>query len=77
MSPPFSSQLGTNYCPNDDEVTKIKFLLVEPSLRLERIDLEPVLTNIHWQIAIDKLIEERSRIGAYVDAHRALISPFR
>ncbi|KAJ7457869.1 hypothetical protein FB451DRAFT_1274441 [Mycena latifolia] len=73
MSSPFSSQLGTNYCPNDDEVTKIKLLLVEPSLRLERIDLE--LANI--QITIDKLIEERNRIGAYVDAHRALISPFR
>ncbi|KAJ7457857.1 hypothetical protein FB451DRAFT_1047098 [Mycena latifolia] len=67
MFSPFSSQLRTNYCPNDDEVAKIKLLLVEPSLRLERIDLE--LANIQ--------IAERSRISAYVDAHRARISPFR
>ncbi|KAJ7457812.1 hypothetical protein FB451DRAFT_1406671 [Mycena latifolia] len=56
MSSLFSSQLGTNYCPNDDEAAKIK---LELSLRLERIDLE--LANIH--IAIEKLIEERSRTG--------------
>ncbi|KAJ6544218.1 hypothetical protein B0H19DRAFT_894535, partial [Mycena capillaripes] len=73
MSSPFAPQLGTNYCPKDEEVLEIKALLVEPSLRLKRLDDE--ITDL--QKAIDKLAEERNSLGAYVDAHKALISPVR
>jgi hypothetical protein len=73
MVSPFIPQLGTNYCPTDEEVLQIKTLLVEPILRLEQIDNE--IADL--QKAIDKLAEERESLGAYVEAHRALISPVR
>ncbi|KAJ6538828.1 hypothetical protein DFH09DRAFT_1176345, partial [Mycena vulgaris] len=47
--------------------------LVEPTLRLERLDGDIA----DMQKAIDKLKAERERLGAYVQAHRALISPVR
>ncbi|KAJ6456411.1 hypothetical protein C8R45DRAFT_1082120 [Mycena sanguinolenta] len=66
-------QLGTNYCPSDDEVLEIKALLVEPTLQLKGLHDE--ITTLRQ--AIDKLGEERSRVAAYLDAHKALISPVR
>ncbi|KAJ7512684.1 hypothetical protein B0H11DRAFT_3754 [Mycena galericulata] len=73
MASPFASKLETNYCPNDDEVSHIKALLIEPTLRLQRLDAE--ITEL--QNTINKLIEERETLGAYVQAHSALISPAR
>ncbi|KAJ7252136.1 hypothetical protein B0H12DRAFT_964446, partial [Mycena haematopus] len=73
MVSPFVPRLGTNYCPTDEEVLEIKALLAEPTLRLKELDDE--ITKL--QRAIDKLAEERDRIGAYVEAHKALISPIR
>ncbi|KAJ6594646.1 hypothetical protein B0H19DRAFT_908650, partial [Mycena capillaripes] len=73
MSSPFATQLGTNYCPTDKEVLEIENLIVEPTLRLKCLDDE--IANL--QKAIDKLAEERESLGAYVEAHRALISPVR
>ncbi|KAJ7272082.1 hypothetical protein B0H12DRAFT_973195, partial [Mycena haematopus] len=73
MASPFIPRLGTNYCPTDEEVLEIKALLVEPTLRLKGLDDE--ITKL--QEAIDKLAEERGRIGAYVKAHKALLSPVR
>ncbi|KAF7376843.1 hypothetical protein MSAN_00101800 [Mycena sanguinolenta] len=73
MASPFVSRLGTNYCPTDEEILEINALLVEPILRLKGLDDE--ITKL--QMAIDKLAEERSRVAAYVEGHRALISPFR
>ncbi|KAJ6506711.1 hypothetical protein C8R45DRAFT_860669 [Mycena sanguinolenta] len=73
MASPFSSKLGTNHCPTDDEVLQIKALLVEPTLRLKGLDDE--ITKL--QTAIDKLVEERSRVAAYIEDHEALISPVR
>ncbi|KAJ7689617.1 hypothetical protein B0H17DRAFT_937187, partial [Mycena rosella] len=70
---PQPDRFDSPYCPNNEEAAEIKLLLIEPSLRLERINSE--LADI--QIVIDKLTEERTRLGAYVDAHTALISPFR
>ncbi|KAJ7140816.1 hypothetical protein C8R44DRAFT_761931, partial [Mycena epipterygia] len=61
MSSPFASKLGTNYCPTDEEITEIQSLIVEPALRK----------------AINKLAEERTSLGAYVESHKALISPVR
>ncbi|KAJ7470999.1 hypothetical protein FB451DRAFT_324461 [Mycena latifolia] len=70
---PFASKFGTNHCPSDEEVAEIKVLLVNPTLQLRRLDDEIAA----MQKAIDKLTEERDRIGAYVEAHNALISPVR
>ncbi|KAJ7354479.1 hypothetical protein DFH08DRAFT_985094 [Mycena albidolilacea] len=70
---PFAAQLGTNYCPKDNEVFEIQALLVEPTLRLKNLDDEIA----ELQKAIDKLVEERDGLGVYVDAHKALISPAR
>ncbi|KAJ7134835.1 hypothetical protein C8R44DRAFT_610115, partial [Mycena epipterygia] len=73
MSSPFAARLGTNYCPKDEEIADIKALLVEPTLRLKRLDDE--ITDM--QKAIDKLLVERDSLGAYVEGHKALISPAR
>jgi hypothetical protein len=56
MASPFAPQLGTNYCPTDDEVADIKAFLIEPTLRLKRLNDE----ILDLQRAIDKLAEERS-----------------
>ncbi|KAJ7130629.1 hypothetical protein C8R44DRAFT_613610, partial [Mycena epipterygia] len=73
MSSPFAARLGTNYCPKDEEIADIKVLIVEPILRLKRLDDEIA----DMQKAIDKLIAERDSLGAYVEGHKALISPAR
>ncbi|KAJ7810026.1 hypothetical protein B0H14DRAFT_2379374 [Mycena olivaceomarginata] len=73
MASPFAAQLGTNYSPKDEEVLEIKSLLIEPTRRLKTLDDE--ITEL--QKAIDKLVAERDVLGAYVDAHKALISPAR
>ncbi|KAF7334830.1 hypothetical protein MSAN_02369700 [Mycena sanguinolenta] len=70
---PIVSRLGTNYCPTDKEILELNALLVEPTLRLKGLDDE--ITKL--QKAIDKLAEERGRVAAYVEAHKALLSPVR
>ncbi|KAJ6570911.1 hypothetical protein DFH09DRAFT_1153339 [Mycena vulgaris] len=59
MASPFATKLGTNYCPDDGEITQINSLLVEPTLRLERLDGEIAA----MQNAIDKLNAERDSLG--------------
>ncbi|KAF8138028.1 hypothetical protein K438DRAFT_1543783, partial [Mycena galopus ATCC 62051] len=73
MSSPFASKLGTNYCPLDKEVLEIQALLVEPLSRLQSLDNRIA----ELQNAIDELAKKRATVSAYVDAHRALISPIR
>ncbi|KAJ7726388.1 hypothetical protein B0H16DRAFT_1592775 [Mycena metata] len=73
MTSPLISRLGTNYCPTDEEVPQIWELLVNPSSRLKQLDDE--IAGLHK--AIDKLAEERASLGAFVDAHKALLSPIR
>ncbi|KAJ6548225.1 hypothetical protein DFH09DRAFT_1170021 [Mycena vulgaris] len=73
MASPFSPKLGTNYCPDDEEVVEIRTLLAQPSLRLERLDNEIAV----MRKALDTLIAERERVDAYVSAYKALISPVR
>ncbi|KAJ7162234.1 hypothetical protein C8R46DRAFT_1103955 [Mycena filopes] len=70
---PFASKLGTNYCPQDEELAQIKDLLIEPCQRLKELDDE--IAGLHRKI--DELAEERDKLGAYVEAHRALTSPLR
>ncbi|KAJ6573497.1 hypothetical protein DFH09DRAFT_1151983 [Mycena vulgaris] len=73
MSSQFTSKLGTNYCPKDEEIAEIRALLVGPTIQLKGLDDEIA----ELQKALDKLAAERNRLSAYVDAHRALISPVR
>ncbi|KAJ7913524.1 hypothetical protein B0H13DRAFT_2468593 [Mycena leptocephala] len=73
MASPFAFQLGTNHCPSDEEVLKIRAHLVQPIHRLKRLDDE--IADL--QRAIDKLADERETLGVYVEAHKALISPVR
>ncbi|KAJ7134827.1 hypothetical protein C8R44DRAFT_771565 [Mycena epipterygia] len=73
MSSPFTQRLGTNYCPKDEEIVEIKALLVEPTLRLKRLDDE--ITEIRK--ALERLTAERDTLGAYLEGHNALISPAR
>ncbi|KAJ7782578.1 hypothetical protein DFH07DRAFT_791200 [Mycena maculata] len=73
MSSPFAPNLGTNYCPTNEEVLEIKALLIEPTLKVKRLDAEIA----ELQRAIDKLAEERDGLVAYVEGHRALITPMR
>ncbi|KAJ7258061.1 hypothetical protein B0H12DRAFT_1218305 [Mycena haematopus] len=73
MPSAFGFRLGTNYCPTDEEVLEIQSLLIEPTLRLKSLDDKIV----DLRKSIDKLVEERVRLGSYVEAHEALISPVR
>ncbi|KAJ7762497.1 hypothetical protein B0H16DRAFT_1529026 [Mycena metata] len=73
MSSPFASKLGTNYCPQDEELVEIKNLMIEPVLRVKGLDEEIAAL----QEKIVTLSEERDTLVAYVDAHRALASPLR
>ncbi|KAF7336757.1 hypothetical protein MVEN_02110900 [Mycena venus] len=73
MSSPFAALLGTNYCPREDELAQITGLLEEPCLKLKRLDDEIDA----MRKALDKLSEERDALNAYLQAHRALMSPIR
>ncbi|KAJ6594630.1 hypothetical protein B0H19DRAFT_921280, partial [Mycena capillaripes] len=73
MDSPFAPRLGTNYSPDDEEVLKIKTFLIEPRLRLKCLANEIA----ELQKTIDKLSAERDGLGAFVEAHQALISPVR
>ncbi|KAJ7769910.1 hypothetical protein B0H16DRAFT_1307084 [Mycena metata] len=73
MDSPFSAKLGTNYSPEDEEISEIRAFLVEPTLRLNRLDDKIA----ELEQAIQKLKEERDDFRAFVDAHKALVSPVR
>ncbi|KAJ7160071.1 hypothetical protein C8R46DRAFT_1106880 [Mycena filopes] len=73
MASPFTPQLGTNYCPTDEEIPAINALLVAPTLRLHLLHAEIA----KLQEALDKLAKEQESLAAYVDAHKALLSPVR
>jgi hypothetical protein len=75
MASLFPAQLGTNYCPKDKELLKIQTLLVILALQLKTVDNEIA----KLQKPIETLMEECNslRLGAYVDAHKALILPAR
>ncbi|KAF8207962.1 hypothetical protein K438DRAFT_1962229 [Mycena galopus ATCC 62051] len=75
MSSLFALRLGTNYCPTEEEAFQIQGLLVEPTLRLER--LEDEITNPWQKLTMAELAEERDNLDACVKAHRALILPVR
>ncbi|KAJ7634642.1 hypothetical protein FB45DRAFT_470961 [Roridomyces roridus] len=73
MDSPFTSKLGTNYCPTVDETIAIKTLLIEPLLQMKRLDTKIA----ELQQALSKLLEKREGLQTYVQAHEALLSPIR
>ncbi|KAJ7725946.1 hypothetical protein B0H16DRAFT_1384123 [Mycena metata] len=70
---PFASRLGTNYCPQDNEVLEIQSFIQVPLARLKRLDEQIA----ELQKSIDELTKERDTIGDYVQAHKALLTPIR
>ncbi|KAJ7062329.1 hypothetical protein C8F01DRAFT_1137178 [Mycena amicta] len=73
MMSAFSSKLGTNYCPTDDEIHEINNLLLEPSHEIQHLDRK--IAEI--QKSLDDVVRQRTRLTEYVDAHKALLSPIR
>ncbi|KAJ7062328.1 hypothetical protein C8F01DRAFT_1368941 [Mycena amicta] len=69
----FAPKLGTNYCPTDNEVHEINVLLAEPSEQLRQLDSK--IDDLRK--SMEELVVERNRIGEFVNAHKALISPMR
>lgn len=66
MESPFQSHLNTNYTPSNEEIKKIAKFLVDPLSKLSRLDSQ-----------IDELLKERNALKESIEAHRALMSPFR
>ncbi|KAJ7658416.1 hypothetical protein B0H17DRAFT_955267, partial [Mycena rosella] len=73
MVSPFTTKLGTNYRPLDEEIDELQHLLAEPSSRLKRLNDE--IADLHKALA--KLEEERDSLSDYVEAHKALLTPVR
>ncbi|KAJ7161825.1 hypothetical protein C8R43DRAFT_991535 [Mycena crocata] len=73
MTSPFTHRLGTNYCPSDEEVADIQALIFESSPQLNSLTDEIAA----MQRSIDKLTKERDSLAAYLEAHKALLSPIR
>ncbi|KAJ7072888.1 hypothetical protein C8F01DRAFT_264376 [Mycena amicta] len=73
MASPFASKLGTNYCPTYLEISQILDIIRQPTADVLRLDSKLVAL----QQTVKALAEERRRLSTFIQAHRALISPFR
>ncbi|KAK7006033.1 hypothetical protein R3P38DRAFT_3041071, partial [Favolaschia claudopus] len=73
MQSPFASRLHTNYCASDDEIFELEELLVEPRLRLAKVDGE----ILALRQKLYELVEQRDSLDAYIQSHKALMSPIR
>ncbi|KAK7006028.1 hypothetical protein R3P38DRAFT_1727405 [Favolaschia claudopus] len=73
MQSPFVSRLHTNYCASDDEIPELKELLVQPRLRLAKLDGE----ILALRQKLDGLVDERESLETYIQSHKALMSPIR
>ncbi|KAF7290380.1 F-box domain-containing protein [Mycena chlorophos] len=69
----FSSKLGTNYCPTEDDITAIHSILEEPITQLRHLDAK--IADL--QRSIDALIVERDAVASFVESHQQLLSPIR
>ncbi|EDR15537.1 uncharacterized protein LACBIDRAFT_302023 [Laccaria bicolor S238N-H82] len=70
---PYARYLHTNYSPSASEILDIKNLLTEPLERLSTLDSEIE----RLESIICALYDQRSALSEEIEAHRALISPFR
>ncbi|KAJ7061587.1 hypothetical protein C8F01DRAFT_1137816 [Mycena amicta] len=73
LSSAFTCRFGTNYAAEDAEVRDIQSILVEPTTRLASLDDEIAAL----QKTMDGLVNERSQLVAFIDNHKALLSPIR
>ncbi|KAE9388743.1 hypothetical protein BT96DRAFT_835814, partial [Gymnopus androsaceus JB14] len=70
---PFSSVIQTNYIPSTEDLVCLEALLTESQLQLAQLESEVA----HVQNLLDTLLLRRDNVKAYVEAHRALMSPMR
>ena len=70
---PYAPHLHTNYSPSAAEILDIKTLLTEPLTRLSTVDAE--IERLNSTIGV--LYDQRRALSEDIEAHRALISPFR
>ena len=70
---PYAPYLHTNYTPSASEILDIKDLLTEPLARLSTLDAE--IARLRSIISV--LYAQRYALRKEINAHRALISPFR
>ncbi|KAJ7364912.1 hypothetical protein DFH08DRAFT_840291 [Mycena albidolilacea] len=70
---PFADRLNTNYIPSDSEIVEIRTLLAYPADELARVEARIE----ELEIALSQLKELRASLKTPIDAHRALISPWR
>ncbi|KAF9530122.1 hypothetical protein CPB83DRAFT_201199 [Crepidotus variabilis] len=69
----YSSKLGGNYVPTDQEVKHLKELLVEPFANLQALDADIAST----QALLSKNIKDRTILVAQLTKYRSLVSPIR
>ncbi|EDR15535.1 uncharacterized protein LACBIDRAFT_302020 [Laccaria bicolor S238N-H82] len=70
---PYAPYLYTNYTPSASEVLDIKDFLTEPLARLSTLDAEIQQLSLTMFV----LNHQRHALSKEIEAHRALISPFR
>ena len=70
---PYAPYLHTNYSPSASEILDIKNLITEPLARLSTLDAE--IERLNSIICV--LYDQRCALSEDIEAHRALISPFR
>ena len=70
---PYASYLHTNYSPTAFEILEIKDFLKMPLARLASIESEIDRSDL----IVEKLYDEHRALNAWIEAHRALLSPLR
>ena len=70
---PYASYLHTNYSPTASEILEIKDSLKKPLARLASIESEIDRSNL----VVEKVYDEHRALNAWIEAHRALLSPLR
>ncbi|ESK87754.1 hypothetical protein Moror_11291 [Moniliophthora roreri MCA 2997] len=73
FSSPFAHLLATNYAPTRQESQQIESILEEPAEKLESLNNEVA----QLQASLARAIARRDALQSHIEAHRALLSPFR
>jgi hypothetical protein len=68
-----ASHFGTNYTPTDDELLEIRNLLVEPSVRMLKLEVEMGRKAAEYHA----IVEKHAKLMRLVADYRALASPMR
>ncbi|KAF7315976.1 F-box domain-containing protein [Mycena indigotica] len=75
LSSPFSSKLGTNYAPNDEELERLSVLVSKLETQLQLL-ASPTIDN-RDETTPESFRHEHSVLAQQIDAHKALMSPLR